>query len=409
MILGFGDHPCFFETNVTMKHFISIRIVLLISLFQAVACKSTRSDGPEMEDPFPQGTSQIELAYAKGFELYEKDDITFIVVKDPWQGAEEVEFIYVLYPKEMPQPYFDFEAQYIPVPIESMACMSSTHVGFMHALEKTSLIQAVSGTRYLHHPELKERIAIGDLREIGGEGGLNWEVMIEVDPDLLFSYGVGSEVSAISAKIQELGMNDFMVADYLETHPLGKAEWIKALAPFVQEEAKAKQLFDSIQVSYEAVRENNFQFQHKPRVLTGLPWKEVWYLPGMDSYLAHFIADAGGNYVWSHWTKREPQALSLETVYLKAADADIWINSGFAQSLEEILSIDSRLGDFKSFREGKVFNNNKRQNEAGGNDYWETGILEPHRILLELTAILHPSDSLLMDFKYYQRLDSLKL
>ena len=40
-------------------------------------------------------------------------------------------------------------------------------------------------------------------------------------------YGIGSESAGYVGKIKELGIKVIFNADYLETDPLGKAEWIK--------------------------------------------------------------------------------------------------------------------------------------------------------------------------------------
>ncbi|MGE5420913.1 MAG: ABC transporter substrate-binding protein, partial [Chloroflexota bacterium] len=59
-------------------------------------------------------------------------------------------------------------------------------------------------------------------------------------------------------------------------------------------------------------------------------------------------------------------------------------------SLNEILAVDPRFSELPCFRSGNVFNNNKRLNETGGNDYWETGSVHPHLILRDIAMILHP-------------------
>jgi iron complex transport system substrate-binding protein len=52
--------------------------------------------------------------------------------------------------------------------------------------------------------------------------------------------------------------------------------------------------------------------------------------------------------------------------------------------------VDKRLSDLPCFRNGKLFNNNNRVTEAGGNDFWESGTVYPHLILNDIASILHP-------------------
>ena len=38
----------------------------------------------------------------------------------------------------------------------------------------------------------------------------------------------------------------------------------------------------------------------------------------------------------------------------------------------------------------KIYNNNARLTETGGNDYWESGVINPDVILKDIIVILHP-------------------
>ena len=88
----------------------------------------------------------------------------------------------------------------------------------------------------------------------------------------------------------------------------------------------------------------------------------------------------------------------------EALTADYWLNIGFVDSKEEIASKDTRYESFKSFKTGQLYNNNKRTNDLGSNDYWESGGVNPHRVLEDMIRILHPEllphDSLV----YYKQL-----
>jgi iron complex transport system substrate-binding protein len=55
-----------------------------------------------------------------------------------------------------------------------------------------------------------------------------------------------------------------------------------------------------------------------------------------------------------------------------------------------LLALDERYADFSTFQNSGVWNNTARVNENGGNDYWETGITNPHLLLADLIAIFHP-------------------
>jgi iron complex transport system substrate-binding protein len=128
-------------------------------------------------------------------------------------------------------------------------------------------------------------------------------------------------------------------------------------------------------------------------------------MPGGNSYAAKLLADAGAAYLWADDTSTGSMQLSFEEVLDRARDADIWVNPGSWKSLGEGLAQDERFAQFAAFQNGKVFNNNKRLNANGGNDYWETGVTNPDLVLADLIAIFHPE--LLPDHElfFYRRLE----
>jgi iron complex transport system substrate-binding protein len=166
----------------------------------------------------------------------------------------------------------------------------------------------------------------------------------------------------------------------------------------------ADSIFGAAEYAYQAMKDSARSAAVRPSVMTGLPWKGSWYVPGGNSYAAAFIRDAGGEFIWEDAPQREALPMSLEAVYAKAASADIWINCGTAGSLDEIRDVDHRLGSFRPVVTGMVFNNTARLNPYGGNDIWESGVLKPHIILADLVSIFHPS--LLPDHElvYYVKL-----
>jgi iron complex transport system substrate-binding protein len=128
----------------------------------------------------------------------------------------------------------------------------------------------------------------------------------------------------------------------------------------------------------------------RPRVLLGLPFKDKWFVSPGNSYISKLIEDAGGRYLWAEIRSDEAIPMSLEAVCLKAREADIWLNPGTAQSINNIHMLDNRLVDLPVSSEGSVFNNNKRVNKQGGNDYWESGTVNPHILLKDIASILNP-------------------
>jgi iron complex transport system substrate-binding protein len=170
-------------------------------------------------------------------------------------------------------------------------------------------------------------------------------------------------------------------------------------------EMEATAMFDHIAKEYNEISELTFHVRDKPDVMIGLPWKDVWYIPGANSFAAHFIHDAGGSYIWGDKSSNEAIPLSLEAVFEKGKDADIWINPGTAESLKEIIQMDERLSSFQPFKQNRIYNNNRVLNPFGGNDYWESGIMNPQKILADLIKIFHPEIIPEHQFVYYKKLN----
>ena len=119
------------------------------------------------------------------------------------------------------------------------------------------------------------------------------------------------------------------------------------------------------------------------------------------------IADAGGDYIYKKNTSNRSLPIDLEEAYMLTAQADMWLNAGSAASLGELKSQFPKFANTRCVRNGAVYNCNKRLNAAGGNDYWESGVVRPDVVLHDLIAIMHPEalDENDRELHYYQRLE----
>src|SRR5690606_23480458 len=99
-------------------------------------------------------------------------------------------------------------------------------------------------------------------------------------------------------KLPRFGIPVVMVAEYMETDPLGKAEWIKFMGAFFGREELAERKFAEIEAQYLEVKTLAAQAEGKPTVFTGLPWKGDWFVSGGNSFQARLFKDAGAFYLW---------------------------------------------------------------------------------------------------------------
>ena len=350
-------------------------------------------------------SAAAHVEYARGFQVDDQDGYRILSVYNPWQQLQQVELNYILYTDREKVPGNMVADGLIHVPVKRVVATSTTHVAMISALGRQESVVGVSGNRFISDSVMREKINRDEIRDIGYEQSLNFEELIGLNPDLVIMYGVTGEISSVLQKLKSLGIPVVLDAEYLESDPLAKTEWIKFIACFYDELDRATLLFDSISDEYRKYADLALHEKSRPVVLSGLPWKDTWWIPGGRSYAAALISDAGGDYVWRGDTSKEALPLDTEVVYNEAQHADIWINAGSAANLSDILSLDTRLRFFNAFRTGRVYNNNAWMNELGGNIYWEKGVMEPHIILQDLISIFHPE--LLPEHKlvYYHQLN----
>ncbi len=343
---------------------------------------------------------------ADHFTLQKTDSCTILTISDPWQGATGVRQVFYLIGEGTGKKLRGSTESVIYVPVKKIICMSTTHLSMINALGMNDAVVGVSGGGYVYNKKLSDRIRSGIINEVGFEAGLNNEIIFKCKPDLITMYGIGSESAGYVSKIRELGFKVMFDADYLEEDPLGKAEWIRVFGALFCKEKMADSIFNSISISYnrlsEFIKQNAVT---KPEVLLGMPYRDTWFVSPGNSYISHLINDAGGRYIWRDTESAYSLPYSLENVYLKALKADFWLNIGYVNSRNEIASFDKRLASIPAFIQNHLYNNNKRISPGGGNDYWESGTMNPQRILNDIASILHPGLFKGYELFYYRKVE----
>jgi iron complex transport system substrate-binding protein len=338
-----------------------------------------------------KGPSLSEISYAERFTLEKKDGISILTIINPWQGAINVSQVYYLVKRGVKIPPGYDTAHLIRTPVRRIIAMSTTYLSMISALGETDKIAGISGTNLLYDENLREAVNKGKITDVGYDENLNGELIIRLDPDLVMVYGIGGESSGYTGKLKDLGIKVMFNADYLENDPLGKAEWIKVFGALFSKEKEADELFSSIAAGYNSIKKAvSERTSARPTVLLGLPWKDTWYVSPGNSFISRLISDAGGDYIWKGTSSETSLPYGIENVWLKAMNARYWLNISTVHNPGEILTVDSRLGELPAFRNGNLYNNNNRVANNGGNDYWESGSMNPQIILKDISSILHP-------------------
>lgn len=351
-------------------------------------------------DYFPE---KVTIAHATGWSIEYFKNYKVITVLRPWQNAD-VTFQYVLVQCGTPTPEGFDDAQIIEVPVERIVTMSTTHLPHLVDLGVLDRLVALDNVQYVNTSAVVDLVERGDVAQVGSGAEVNVEKVLALDPDVIMTADIGEPGLDAHPALLEAGLPVALNADFVETTPLGHAEWVKFMAAFFNREAAAEALYGDVTTQYQALTERVSSAGERPAVLANAPWQGTWYVPGGKSYMAQLFSDAGGDYLWSESDVTVTLDLSFETVYDQARDADIWINVPW-NNLDEALQADERFGDFAALQQKQVYANNARVNEFGGNDFWESGVTKPHLLLADLIAIFHPDILPEHELHFYRQLE----
>lgn len=348
----------------------------------------------------------MQLRYAKGFavDYYETFKVISVYTVDTSHTLQEQ---YVILPPNKKAPAGFEKAVLIADSNMNAVCISTTHIAAMAELELMNKISGVTNSKLIYNQQVRDLVSKGKIEDVGNDAGLNFEKIVQLNPSIIMTYG-GIEGGGMGiSKLKSLGQRVILNNDYMEQNPLARAEWIKFTAAFFDAEEVADSIFNKVDSSYTQLKKMHQLFENAPTVFCNLPFKEIWYMPCGDNYMAQLLHDAGADFIWAEAGQQNGLNLSLnyEAVYGKAADADYWINTNFANSLNEIKALDNKNTFFKAYQQKKVYNNNNRNTADGGFDFWESGAMHPELILADLINIFHPGKLPNWQLYYYRKLN----
>jgi iron complex transport system substrate-binding protein len=365
-----------------------------ILLFIAVALLSCNNSAKENNlNNNPIAVKNIELKYAKEFKIeHDENSIQISIHKKGTQNSYK-KFRLVKSKSEIKDP-----TNTVKVPCEKIICLSSTQLSYFFELNAIDKIVGINSSRYLKHPGIKQRIASGKVKRIGKEGHFNIETIAALDPDIIF-------VSPFKAggfdALKNLGIPLIPMAAYSENTPLGRAEWIKMIALFIGKTAKADSIYNGIEQRYLQLKKLTVNVEKRPTVFSGKMKSGSWYVPGGNSFYAHYFRDAGASYIIQD-DKKGAYPLDYETLYSKAANCDFWRiiypeKRNFTQ--KDLKNQDERYADFKAFNNKNILFCNIREKP-----YREQAAIKPDVLLADYIHFFHPQ--LLPNYKpvFYERL-----
>lgn len=347
-----------------------------------------------------------DFKYAKGFSISEHLNYKVITIKDPWPKTDKA-YTYALIQRDklaenhLNQETFD---GIITIPIQNIVVTSTTHIPALELLGVEQTLFGFPGSDYVSSEKTRARIDNGDIRELGKNEGINTEVLLELKPDVVIGFGIDNSNKTFET-IKKSGIPVIYNGDWVEGSPLAKAEWIKFFGVLYDKTKEADSIFKQIESDYLEAKQLASKIENRPTVLSGAMHKDVWYLPNGTSPEAQILNDANVNYLWSNTTGSGSLALSFESVFERAKDADLWFSPSYYSSFEALEKANVHYTKFSAFENKSVFTFANTTGKTGGVLYYELGTTRPDLVLKDIIKICHPE--LLKNYKpfFFKPLD----
>ncbi len=271
-----------------------------------------------------------------------------------------------------------------------IVALSATHVASLDEIDALDSLVGVESIRYISNEKVKKLYSEKKIVEVGYP--INVEKIVRIKPDVVFTYDVSGENQISIARLNNQIIMTIPLTEYLESTPLGRAEWIKLIGIVTGKEREAFAAFEKIEKKYLELSLMVKKSSELPRIVgVGDGSGDYWTAPSADSNFVQIIRDAGGSYLWSENSFNRPISVSKESAFVKMKSVDFWLVNNRWNSLDELIADDKRYETILTAIGDNVYNNNlDGDNESGGYNFWERAFVRPDILLEELIAIFHP-------------------
>ena len=335
-----------------------------------------------------EDAGDVRVEYRKSYKV--------VTVREAYSGGPAER--YLLVQCGTPAPRDEAADQTITIPISSLYAASPTHVSSLVDLGRLEALTGVSRLRDLTGDEIARRVATGRVREFAAASVIDSELVVSQRPSMLMTGGADSAPLSV---IRSAGIPVVANTEWLEHTALARAEWVKFVALFLNEERRAQTLYGEMKSRYRALSARAKAASPQPSVMTGRSTNGMFVIAGGRSYVAALIADAGGRYVWADNAAAGTASVDLEAQVRRAANADIWINGGGWSNRTQMLQDEPRYAAFKAYRTGQVWVYERRLQASGHNEYWTRSVTHPDVVLADLVRIFHPPLMSNHEFMWY--------
>lgn len=342
----------------------------------------------------------LKMHYAKRLTIIRHDGYTQVDIANPWKKGQTLH-TYLLVPRTEKVPSDMPEGTLIRTPLQRSVVFTSVHCGLFEELGRRDAVAGVADLKYIKIPFVQEGCRKGTIADVGN--GLNpvLEKVIDIDADALLLSPF--ENNGGYGGLEDIGIPIVECADYMETSPLGRAEWIRFYGMLLGEEQRADSIFHAIETDYKALQKLAQSAKSRPTVLMDkLAGTDVWYIPGGKSTIGLLLRDANCRYPYADDANSGSLALTFETILTRFEEADVWL---LRYDADHDISLNELGNDFEGYRKLKPY----QQNRVYGCNvmmslFYEETPFHPERLLREFIHILHPELNDSTELKYYFQL-----
>lgn len=361
------------------------RLVLFVSILFLFGCQpKNKQTSKTHSTTATMDTTQVDVRYATGFKVRYQSGLCLLDIQDP-QKEHATTYHFALVQRGLKADSVPEGYTVIEVPLRRTICMTSLQLSNFIELKALDVVSGVTSARHLFNKEMKKRLKEGQTVKIGIEGNFDHEVIMSVNPDVIF---ISPFKRGGYDAMREIGIPLIPHLGYKEMTPLGQAEWIKFIGLFTGKAQEANDRFTQIERRYNELKGLVAGVKKRPVVFSGEMRGGNWYTVGGKSFLAQLFRDAGADYFLKDDPRSGGFTLDYEVVYSRAANADYWriVNSYDGDfSYQALKDEDLRYADFKAFKQKGVIYCNMREKP-----FYESMPMHPEQILADFIKVFHP-------------------
>ena len=278
----------------------------------------------------------------------------------------------------------------VRTPVESNLVFTAPHCQLLTELGCQNAITGVCDKDYINIPDIKSRAQADakvahPIMDCGSSMQPDIERIIALHPEALLISPF--ENSGGYGKLDKLRIPVIETADYMETSPLGRAEWIK-LYGLLLGSSKADSLFSAIEKEYLQLKAEAAKLPLGLSILTERKTGNVWYVPGGKSTMGILLRDAHARYIFADDTHSGSLSMSPEQIIAKGNQVDVWAFKYFggnALTKQDLLAEYQGYQALKAFQTGTVY-----ETDTSCEPYFELTSFHPEILLREFIFLSHP-------------------